>query len=218
MTQQPNRSANELALLEEQHETHRKATLKALEALSAVRRQSLFQLQKTQILFRYLNWKQQEHIECHCNGAGSLQRIYAVSTASLAGREIGESGAAAEIAGNAAMTVITECSRHTPGTASYLNKVKTVRKNIVQFKAIQARAHELIEAVAKSTAVFNHQYKTVCRELFPLGFVSKLRRSIRRFFRYNYYNWKEIGTLQNLGTAAGFVLKMADAPVLGVRR
>ena len=195
--------------LEEQHEVQRIKALKALEALCAVRRHALLQLQKTQILFKYLHWKQQEHINSKCERDFSLQKMYAVSASALHNLDFAIN-----------IPAITEHSAAAGGLtgASQVQKVKTARKNIVQFGIIQARADELIEAIAKSVAVFNHQYKTACRELFPLGFISRFRRHIRRFLHHPYYDWQEIGCLQNLGVAAGLIFKMAETPVLGARR
>ena len=193
--------------LEEQHELQRIKALKALEALCAVRRHALLQLQKTQILFKYLHWKQQEHINSKCESDFSLQRMYAVSASALNNLDFAIN-----------IPAITEHGAAAGGLAGQVQKVKTARKNIVQFGIIQARADELIEAIAKSVAVFNHQYKTACRELFPLGFISRFRRHIRRFLHHPYYDWQEIGCLQNLGVAAGLIFKMAETPVLGARR
>ena len=205
MTQQPSRSAAELPCLEKQHEAKRIEALKALEALSAVRRHALMELQKTQILFKYLNWKQQERIENLCGSSFSLQKINSLY-ALFSDFEY------SEYAENTAVPVMAECP------ASYLQRVKTARKNIVQFGVIEARVRELIAAIAKSAAVFNHQYKTACGELFPLGFISRIIRRVGQFFHRPFYSWQEIGCLANLGMAAGFVFKMAEAPVLGERR
>ena len=203
MTQQQSRSALELSCLEKQHEAQRIKTLEALNALSDIRRHALLQLQKTQILFKYLNWKQQEHIDSKCNGGFSLQRIYAISA---------DLETVSGFTDNSLVPVIAE------HTASYLLKLKTARKNIVQFGIIQARVNELIEAIAKSVVVFNYQYRTACRELFPLGFISRAGRHIKRLFHHPFFTWKEIGCLVNLGMAAGFVFKIAETPVLGDRR
>ena len=193
----------ELSNLEKLHEAQRVRVLEALDALSAVRRQALLQLQKTQVLFKYLNWKQQEHIDSTGNGDFSLHKIFTISA-------FMEN--TAERAAYPAIPVSAEY------TASYLQKVKTARKNIVQFGILEARAAELIQAIAKSAAVVNHQYRAVCRELFPLGFVSRLGRHIKRLFHYPFYTWQDIGCLANLGMAVGFVFKMAEAPILGARR
>ena len=203
MYQQPARSTIDLSALEEHHETARNETFKALEILSNARRHALTRLQKTQIMFKYLNWKQQEHIEDLCGGNFSLQKMYSLSAFPLGGSGFTD---------NPAVPVSLERS------ASYLQRTETARKNIVQFGIIQARTDELIKAITKAVGVFNYQYRKACRELFPLGFFSKVWRSIKRFFNRPYFSWQELGCLANLGATAGFVLKMAEVPVFGVRR
>ena len=201
MTKQPAPALIDLSVLEELHETKRVEALKALEALSIARRHAILQLQKPQILFKYLNWKQQERIEAMSGGNFSLQKMHSLSAFDRL-----------EFTEESAAPVLLE------RTASYLQRIKTTRKNILLFDIVQARAGELIEALVKSTAVFNAQYRAASRELYPLGFISKIRRSIRRFFDHPYFLWQELGCLGNLGAAAGFVLKMAKAPVLEGRR
>ena len=198
----PDLAHDELLNLEEQHEAMRIETLKALEALNNAKRHALFQLQKIQILFKYLSWKQQERISSHCDENFSLQKIHSLSSSFPAFSRSSEQPAAPAAIER---------------TSSYLRRVKTARVNMVQFGIIQARTGELIAAIVKSVDVFNYQYKTAYRKLFPLGLFSKLWRSFRRFFAHPYFSWQEIGCLQNLGITAGLVLKMAEAPVLGVR-
>ena len=203
MTKQISRSATDLDALEEQHEIKRIEILKALEALSKARCHALLQLQKPRILFRHLNWKQQEYINSRNDGDFSLQNIFTISATAVKNTEF---------TGNTSVPVIAE------RTASYLQKIKTARKNIIQFGIIEARVNELIGVIVKSTAVFNHQYRITYRELFPLGFISRVRRYIRQLFHHPYFSWQEIGCLRNLGKAAGFILKMAETPVLEVRQ
>ena len=197
----PRGSAPELCKLEEEHEKKRLETQKALEALSNARHLALIQLQKTQVFFKHLNWKQQERIDTICGGNFSLQRLYSISS--------NNTGIVTGIPDEPALPVSSA------RTASYVQHLKTMRKNILHFGIIEARARELIEAIVKSALVFNHQYRTACRELFPLGFISIMVRNLRRFFNRHYFSWQEISCLGNLGIAAGFVLKMAEIPVSG---
>ncbi|MCL1814646.1 MAG: hypothetical protein FWG27_02330 [Treponema sp.] len=193
--------------MEELHKSKRSETQKALEALCDARRSALVQLQKIQILFKYLNWKQQEQI--NSQGRGSLEKINAITESlSLIEYSKNYSGEFSRIA-----LVPAEKTR-----SSEIQRIKIMRKNILQFGIIQARAEELIGAIVKSAAVFSRQYKTACRELFPLGFISRLWRSARRLFNGSYFSWRDMGCLGNLGMTAVFVLAMAEAPVAGDRR
>ena len=188
--------------LEELHDSKYKETLKALEVLAGTKRHALVQLQKTQILFKHLKWKQQEFINNRLEGNFLIQSIYENQSQTAAG------GLLPELAGQ-----LVPAAR-----SSQVQRTRAVRKNLLQFGIIQARAAELIEAIAKSTAVFNCQYKACCRELFPLGCISRLFRRVRQLFNYPYFSWKDMGSLQNLGMAAAFVVKMAEAPVIGGQR
>ena len=199
MKTQGGSSVSDILKMEAQHDAMRSDMLKILELLNNARRHSLFQLQKIQILFKYLNWKQQEQIERNCGRNFSLKGI--ISPSLISG-----------IKEDNLMPVPAE------RTASYVLQIKTARKNKVQFELVKARAGELISSIVKSAAVFNHQYAAVCRELFPFGVLSRIKRSIRRFFSHPYYSWRELRSLQNLAETAGLVLKMAEAPVLGAKR
>jgi hypothetical protein len=203
MTARPSRVIADTHIPEEQYDAKRARALKALEALDNSRRYALLQLQKTHILFKYLNWKQQESINTYGGGSFSVQKMRALSANPRVDVELTES-------------VVTRIPAEK--TASYVQRAKTLRKTMLQFDMVEARAGELTAAIVKAAAAFNHHYKSVYRELFPLGIVSKARRSIRRFFDHPYYDWREVSCLGGLGAAAGFVLKMAEAPVVGARR
>ena len=194
-------------------EVKRRETLKALEALSDARRHALFHLQRAQVLFTYLNWKQREFINSRSGGNFFLEKIYALPGSSRDSKESKNLRKDSRAAESEEFTALVPA-----GTANSVRHMAAVRKNILLFATVQARAAELIEAITKSTAVFNRQHRAACRELFPFGFISRWRRSIRRFFNGPYFSWQDMGCLQNLGMAAGFVLKMAEAPIVRGRQ
>ena len=196
----PSGSAPELLLLEKEHHIQRGDALRALETLHKTRYLALNQLQKTQVLFTHLNWKQQQRIEDVCGGNFSLQKIYSISPSNSGFTEEG------------LVPVISEYA------ASYVQHVKTIRNNILYFGIIKARAAELIDTLVKSASVFNSRYRTALRKLFPLGFISRILRTARRFFHRHYFSWQEITCLENLALAAGFVLKMAEVQIYGGER
>jgi len=185
--------------LTELYETKRAEALRNMEVLNGARRQALIQLRTIHALFKNLNRKQQAFINACCVVNYTPKKIAAIS----------EFPSFAEYPDFGGVPQFPSGIRQ--------KQIKTIRKNILQLGVIQARAEELFKAIVKSAAVFNRQYKTACRELFPLGFISRLWRSLKRFFSHPYFSWQEMGCLQNLGTAAGFVLKIAETPVLGGR-
>ena len=205
--------------LEELHEAKHTETLKALEALAAVKRHALAQLQKTQILFKHLNWKQAEFINSHFEGNYYLEHIYNAK----GDRSVNDRTAAGNTASRTAepgsrsagiITQLTPVPLVVPPRSTRVQKERIARNYILQCGIIQARAAELIETISKSVAVFNSQYKTCCRELFPLGFISRFLRKIRQLLNHSYYSWKDMESLKNLGLTALLVLKIAEVPVV----
>ena len=187
--------------MEELHEKKRKETQIALEFLAIARSNALLQLQKTQILFKYLNWKQQGFINKELAGNCSLEEICTISITAPES----PAGLIPYTAGIVALP------------AGKIQRINALRKNMLQFGIIQARAAELIETTAKSTTVFRRQYKTCCSKLFPLGAVSRIQRNLKRVFNQPYFSWQDMRHLKDLGLAAAYVLKIAETPIMGSR-
>ena len=186
--------------LEALHETKRNETARALEALLDIRNRALFELQKTGSLFTYLSPAQQDIINRQFEpGSFLLEEIVRRCTLPLTEKSGKITVQLPALAG--------------PQRFNSIKRIAAVRKNILQFGIIRSRAVELAGTLAKSITVFNNQYKSAHRELFPLGVLSRLRRNIRRFFSRPYFTRRDLGYLRNLGAAAGFVLKMAEAPI-----
>jgi len=205
--------------LEELYKKNRNKTLETIEYLEKTRHQALMQLQKTQILFKYLNWKQQELINNRLghykspdsikNGFGNFS-IMDLYKQDLYKPQLPNQNAQGMIAPliNGAMVL----------PSGKLQRTKVLRQTILQLGIIEARARELIEAVSKSASVFNYQYNLCIRKLFPLGFLSRIWRSIKRYCNRPYFTLHDMGHVSNVGLAAGFVLEMVYTPVLGSRR
>jgi len=187
--------------LEELHEKKRKETLIALEYLAIAQSNALLQLQKTQILFKYLNWKQQGFINKELAGNCSLEEICTISIS----------------APESSARLIPYTAGALALPSAKIQRINALRKNMLQFGIIQARAAELIETIAKSAEVFRHQYKTCCRKLFPLGAVSRIQRNLKRAFKRPYFSWQDMRHLKDLGLAAAYVLKIAETPIMGSR-
>jgi len=189
--------------LETLHETKRNETARALEALLDMRNRALFELQKTGSLFMYLSQTQQDIINRQFEpGSFLLEEIVRRCTLPFT-----------EKPGNMQLPALAGPQRSGPPRPHSPRRIAAVRKNILQFGIIRSRAVELADALAGSLTVFNHQYKSAHRELFPLGVFSRLWRNIRRLLCRPYFTRRDLGYLRNLGAAAGFVLKMAEAPI-----
>jgi hypothetical protein len=95
-----------------------------------------------------------------------------------------------------------------------LEFVDNIKKNLVQFDVIEMRSKEVVESINKSLEVYNYEYKNTYKNIFPLGGISKLLKSIKKnIFRKPYFSDKDLGFIQELGKTTGFILKMVDSPI-----
>ncbi|GHU07204.1 hypothetical protein FACS1894151_01190 [Spirochaetia bacterium] len=95
-----------------------------------------------------------------------------------------------------------------------LEYIDTIKKNLVQFDAIEMRSKEVIESITKSLEAFSYQYKNVYKHIFPAGIVSKILKNIKKnIFKKAYFSDKDLGYIQDLGNTTGFILKMVDSPI-----
>jgi len=95
-----------------------------------------------------------------------------------------------------------------------LGYINDIKKNLVQFNAIESRSKEVIESINKSLQAYRYEYKNVKKKLFPMGFISKIFKGIKhKIFRKPYYSDKDLVYIQNLGNTTGFILKMVDSPI-----
>jgi hypothetical protein len=193
--------------LEQAHEARRAEAAKNLNALETVKNRALARLAETGDLFRHLTGKQRELINSRMDGGSppleELRRRAAVPCA-----------ASMEAVVPALLPALEQVDAPLFRSVPALRRMTVLRKNMVQFGVICDRAGELTGALSKSLVVFDYQYKSACRTIFPLGFLSRLWRNIRKLLRCGYFSWRDMNPLRNLGMAAGFILKMAEAPLL----
>ncbi|MDR2662117.1 MAG: hypothetical protein LBC31_03870 [Treponema sp.] len=192
-----------LGALYEAHEAGRAETRKALELLLETKRDALFRLKKTGDITRNLSLKQRDLINRQGPENCTLERIAAAADggAPAFAAALRDPGPAAPVPG----------SRLRPSLA--LKHMAALRKNLTLFGAAGMRAREMTGAIKKSVAAFEYQYRRTARRLFPLGFLSRLWRNIRTFFGMPYFSYGDMGPLRTLAATAGFVLKIAEAPV-----
>lgn len=95
-----------------------------------------------------------------------------------------------------------------------LEFIDNIKKNFVQFDAIEMRSKEIIKSINKSLEAYKYEYKNVYKNVFPMGIVSKIIKSIKKaIFRRPYFSDKDLGFIQELGKTTGFILKMVDSPI-----
>ena len=95
-----------------------------------------------------------------------------------------------------------------------LEYIDSIKKNLVQFDAIELRSKEVIGSLEKSLEAYRYEYKNVYQKLFPFRLFSKLLKGIKcKIFRRPYYSDKDLAYIQDLGNTTGFILKMVDSPI-----
>jgi len=189
-----------LSELEALHESKHEQAARALELLLKIRNRALFQLQKVNAFFNLLTPLQKDTINRQFE-SGSLILEEIIQRSAIPFEEQNRQGK---------MTVKLPVLE---GRSVSLKRVSLAKKNILQFGLICSRADELAGTITRAIKVFDRQYKAACHYLFPFGFFSRIWRNIRRIFSFPYFSRRDLGTLRNLGAAAGFVLRMAEAPV-----
>jgi hypothetical protein len=96
-----------------------------------------------------------------------------------------------------------------------LEFLDNIKKNLVQFGVIEMRSKEIIVTIKKSLEVYKYEYKSVCKNVFPLGIISKILKSIKKgIFKRSYFSDKDLGFIQELGKTTGYILKVVDSPIL----
>jgi len=197
----------QLSELEALHETERSETALSLENLLEVKGQTLLQLQKAGGLFKYLSPAQEDSINRQFESGSFLLEEIVRRSALPPNEKPGQ--------GRNGVKGITTAGQLPvlAGKPAAARRVAAAKKNILWFGIIRSRAGEVAKALTQSLAAFNNQYRTACRGLFPFGIFSRLWRNIRLFFSRPYFSRRDLCYLRNLGAAAGFVLKMAEAPL-----
>jgi len=95
-----------------------------------------------------------------------------------------------------------------------LELINNIKKNLVQFTAIEMRSKEVIESINKSLDAYKYEYKTVYKNIFPMRIFSKILKFIKqKVFRKSYFSDKDLGYIAELGKTTGFILKMVDTPI-----
>jgi hypothetical protein len=95
-----------------------------------------------------------------------------------------------------------------------LKLIGNIKKNLVQFDAIELRSDEIINSINKSLEAYKYEYIKTYKKLFPLGIISKILKTLKnKILRKPYYSDNDLVYIQDLGNTTGFILKMVDSPI-----
>jgi hypothetical protein len=92
--------------------------------------------------------------------------------------------------------------------------IDNIKKNLVQFDAIEMRSKEMIESIVKSLEAYKYEYEKVYKNVFPYKIISKILKTIKnKVFRMPYFSDNDLVFIQELGKTTAFILKMVDSPI-----
>ena len=95
-----------------------------------------------------------------------------------------------------------------------LGMIDNIRKSLLQLELLERRCHELIFAIRKAMEAFRHEWTTIRRKIYPFGFFSFLYRKFRCIWGRSYFCHNDMEHISALGVITGYVLKIADSPMI----
>jgi len=95
-----------------------------------------------------------------------------------------------------------------------LTLIDRIRKNLLQLELLELRCRELILSINKAMEAFDHESRNIRRKLYPFGFFSVSYRFLRSLLGRSYFSPADLDEISALGNITGYVLKIADSPVI----
>jgi len=185
---------------------------KLLEETAARKRGALELLVKANGITRFLTGRQRQiaglsyypgEIKAKINSANSFLNIYSCKD---------------KIDKNEIQSPIPEGCRNSlelkRNGLAVISMIDQIKKSLLQLDVLEMRCRELIASLNKAMAAFRHESRRIQRSIYPLGFISSLYRFLRRFTGKNYFSFRDLSGIADLGNITGLVLKIADSPLM----
>lgn len=106
-----------------------------------------------------------------------------------------------------------------------LNAIDELEAQLLKLDVYKKRTNELMDSLNKGIEAFNFIYKKTKKELFPLGFISKIFRKFKFIIKNKkneknqiYYSEKEWVKINSLLKTAQNLLVMRDKPVVDIEK
>jgi hypothetical protein len=95
-----------------------------------------------------------------------------------------------------------------------ISMIDQVKKSFLQLDILEMRCRELMASLNKSLEAFRHESRRIHKSLYPLGFISIFFRFLRRLAGKNYFTFRDLDGIADLGNITGLVLRIADSPMI----
>lgn len=92
--------------------------------------------------------------------------------------------------------------------------IDEIKNNLFKFDLLEERTDELILSINKAKDVFEIELKKVYRKIYPLFFISKLYKAMRKnLIRRNYFSENDLIQISYIGGLAGDFATLIDTKV-----
>lgn len=95
-----------------------------------------------------------------------------------------------------------------------IKAIATFKKTSLGLNALQRRSEELVSTIARSSAIFERQYESVRKELYPWGFFSRCKRLLRRGLRKPFFDDQDLSIIAPLLQMAAALAELVDTKLM----
>jgi hypothetical protein len=117
-------------------------------------------------------------------------------------------GAFSHVAANKKIAKIEEAS------SNAVQAIATFQKTKLNLNALQRRSDELASTITRSCDVFNRQYASARKELYPWGFFSQCKRFFRRVICKPFFDDRDLNVIAPLLQMAATVADLIDTRLM----
>ena len=95
-----------------------------------------------------------------------------------------------------------------------LEVIDAVKKTLLQLDLLELRCRELILSLNKAMEAFHHESRIIRGKIYPFGIFSLFYRFLRSLWGRAYFSSRDLKDVTDLGKITGYVLKIADSPII----
>ncbi|HRR19369.1 MAG TPA: hypothetical protein P5332_10015 [Ignavibacteriales bacterium] len=106
---------------------------------------------------------------------------------------------------------IQEVQEKIDEVSDYIYKVK---QNLAYLDYLQKRSDEITVSLKKTKEVFEKEYNKIMKKLYPIPIFSRLFKSLKKLFGFNYFNEEEMKHIYQFSQIANNFAKIIDTPVI----
>lgn len=95
-----------------------------------------------------------------------------------------------------------------------LETLDQIHGNLLQMELIEKRSQELIVAIEKYRQTFQHEIEIVCKQIYPIPFVSRIIKACKKYvLRRNYFSEQDLQHISYIGGIATEFAALIDTKV-----